>query len=297
MVQSRIQLNLARLLTLLLWFAALGGCSLLRLGYGQLDHIAAWKADDYFDLDHPQKEEFHKRFARLHEWHRYEQLPDYAAFLLDIKTRVDKGIGREDVNWVAVGMRARYAAIARRGADDAAALLLTITPQQIEALKRQWDKDNRKFVRDNKLDGTPQERERARVKRALTRVEDWVGNLTPEQEERVAALVTAGPSLQPLRHEDRLRRQREFLALLEQRGNAAEFSVRLRDWLVNWEKGRAPQYERLQSETWENRVAFLIAVDRMLTPQQRATLTWRLQNYADDFTRLAERRGAQTAAQ
>jgi hypothetical protein len=285
------------LLAILLVLATLPGCSLLRLGYGQLDIIVAWMVDDYFDLDHQQKDEFHKRFARLHDWHRYEQLPDYAAFLRDIKARVEKGLAREDVIWVTEGVRARYRTLARRGADDATALLLTVTPQQIEALKHQWDKDNRKFIRDHKLDGTPQERQRARVKRALDQVTDWVGSVSHEQEERIAALVTAAPSLQPLRHEDRRRRQREFLALLEQRGNPAEFSARLRDWLLNWEKGRAPQYERFQSEAWENRVAFFVAVDRMLTPHQRATMTRRLQNYIDDFTRLAERRGAQTAAQ
>jgi hypothetical protein len=282
---------------LALLLAALPGCSLLRLSYGQLDHIAAWTADDYFDLDHHQKDEFQKRFARLHDWHRYEQLPDYAAFLRDIKRRVESGLAREDVIWVTEGVRARYRAIARRGADDAAALLLTVTPQQFEALKRQWDKVNRKFVRDHKLDGTQQERQRARVRRALAQVEDWVGNLSHEQEERIAALITAAPSLQSLRHEDRRRRQREFLALLEQRANPAEFPARLREWLLNWEKGRTPQFERLQAEAWENRIAYFVAVDRMLTPQQRATLMRRLQDYIDDFTRLAERRGALTAVQ
>jgi len=184
----------------------------------------------------------------------------------------------------------------RRSADDAAALLLTITPHQIEALKRQWDKDNRKFVREHKLDGTPQEKQRARVKRVISQLEDWVGNLTPEQEERIAALVMPVPSAQPLRYEDHRRRQREFLALLEQRGNKAEFAAKLRNWLVNWEEGRAPQYERLQAETWENRVAFFVEVDRMLTPQQRATLMRRLQSYIEDFTRLAERRSTQATA-
>jgi hypothetical protein len=286
-----------RTVALLLCAAALAGCSLLRLGYGQIDHIAAWMADDYFELDHQQKDEFHRRFARLQEWHRYEQLPDYAAFLGDIKARVEKGLAREDVIWVTDGVHTGYRRVVRRGAADAAALLLTINPQQIDALKRKWDKDNRKFVRDHKLDGTPQEQQGARVKRARAQVTDWVGSLSPEQEERIAALVTPTPSLQPLRHEDRRRRQREFLALLEQRGTLAGFSTRLRDWLVNWEKGRAPQYERLQSESRENRIAFFIAVDRMLTPQQRATLMRRLQNHIDDLTRLAERRGAHTAVQ
>lgn len=287
--------RLAWLVLLALCAALNSGCTLLRLGYGQLDTVAAWVADDYFDLDHEQEDEFRRRFARLHEWHRYEQLPDYAAFFREIRARAEKGLTREDVNWVNEGVKARIRTIARRGSDDAAALLFTITPHQIEALKRQWGKDNRKFVREHKLDGTAQEKQRARVKRVISQLEDWVGNLTPEQEERVAALVAPVPSIQPLRYEDRRRRQREFLALLEQRGNKAEFAAKLRHWLVNWEEGRAPQYERLQAETWESRVAFFLEVDRMLTPQQRATLMRRLQNYIDDFTRLAERRSTHAA--
>ncbi|MBI3919568.1 MAG: hypothetical protein HY322_21475 [Betaproteobacteria bacterium] len=135
-----IRRTFARAVVLVLCAVVMAGCSLMRLGYGQLDHIAAWMADDYFDLDHQQKEEFHKRFARLHDWHRYEQLPGYAAFLREIKARVEKGLAREDVIWVTEGVRVRYRTIARRGADDAATLLLTITPQQIEALKRQWER-------------------------------------------------------------------------------------------------------------------------------------------------------------
>jgi len=283
-----IRCSWARALALLLCVAALAGCSLLRLGYGQLDHIAAWMADDYFDLDSPQKAEFHKRFGRLHQWHRQEQLPDYSAFLRDIKARVEKGLAREDVVWVTDGVRARYRALARRGADDAAALLLTITPPQIEALKRRFEQDNRKFVREHRLDGTMEDQRRAQAKRAVDQVEDWVGSLSHDQEERIAALAAGAPLVHRLRHEDRQRRQREFLALLEQRGNPAEFAARLRDWLTDWEKGRAPQNQRLMSEAWEQRIAYFVAVDRMLTAPQRAHLSRRLQGHIDDFTRLAQ---------
>jgi hypothetical protein len=281
----------------LLCVAVLGGCSLLRVGYGQLDTVAAWRADDYFDLDARQKDEFRSRFARLHEWHRHDQLPDYAAFLHEVRRRVERGLVREDVMWVTDGVRARYRALARRGAKDAAALLVTITPQQIETLKRRFERDNRRFAREHRLDGAPEDERRAQVKHAVEQVEDWVGHLTHEQVERISALAAAAPPVARLRHEDRQRRQREFIALLAERGNPDAFAARLREWLLDWEKGRGSQQQRLYAEGWEQRVAFFVAVDRILTPQQRAALARRLQGYADDFTRLAERRGPHTAAQ
>ena len=284
-----------RAVVFLLFASVLAGCTLLRLGYGQLDTIAAWMADDYFDLDPQQKDEFFKRFGRLHAWHRHEQLPDYAAFLKEIQSRLQKGVGHGDVIWATEGIFARYRTLAQRGADDAAAMLATLTPQQIDTLRKKWEKDNRRFVREHKLDGTPEERQRARVTRAVKQITEWTGSLAPEQEEKVAALVAAVPAIEPMRYDDRRRRQREFLALLEQRGDKA-FATKLRHWLVNWEEGRAPQYARIQAEWLEKRAAYFVGVERMLTPQQRGTLAQRLQRYIDDFTQLARSREPAHAA-
>lgn len=286
----------ARAILLTVTLATLAGCSMVRLGYGHLDIVAAWMADDYFDLDAQQKDEFVKRFDRLHEWHRYEQLPDYAAFLSQARDRVQKGLTRDDGLWFVEGFRARYREIAMRGSDDAAVLLLTITPPQLDVLQRQFDKDNRKFSREYRLAGSVEDIQRARVRRTLDEVRDWVGSLSYEQEQRIIAIVNALPMTERLRYEDRLRRQREFLQLMAQRGNREEFAAKLRQWLINWEKGRAPEFERRFSEWLDQRVQMLIEIDRMLTPLQRTAVLHRLQDYVDDFTKLAERAGQRAAS-
>lgn len=286
-----------RVATALMVTAALlaGGCSMVRIGYNQFDTIAAWMADDYFDLDPQQKQQFSTRFQRLHEWHRYEQLPDYAAFLADTRQRLQRGLRRDDVVWVMEGVKARYHAIVRRGADDAAALLATITPAQLDALQRQWEKDNTRYVRDYALDGANEDRRRARLRRTVDRIRDWTGTLTREQEARIDAMIEAMPDIAQLRHEDRIRRQREFLSLLALRGEPAAFPSRLRHWLLHWEEGRDPEYDRRYRQWLDRRVEMMVAVDRMLTPEQRANVVGRLQRYIDDFRALSERAGMRTA--
>ncbi len=285
----------AWLLTALLGLVLIAGCSMVRLGYSQADTIAAWTADDYFDFDTRQKGEFHSRFRRLHEWHRHEQLPEYASFLGAAKTRVQNGLGREDVIWFLEGLKSRYRIIAGRSIGDAADILATLTPPQLEALKRQWIKVNRKFIREFHLEDTPREQQRALAKRMLSRIKDWAGHLSDEQEQKITALADKLPLTDRLRHEDRLRRQREFLRLLEVRGNPGEFAPRLRHWLLNWEEGRHPDYERQYAPWLEKRVQFMIDVYNLLTPQQRAHALQRLQNYIEDFQNLSER-GERTAA-
>ncbi len=280
----------------MLCVAVFGGCNLLRIGYGQLDTYAAWVADDYFDLEAQQRQEFLERFGRLHEWHRHEQLPDYAAFLTETRARVLKGLAREDMRWITDGVVARYRVLIERGANDAAALLSTVTPDQLQSLQRQWDRDNRRFVRENRLDQDTDAQRSAALQRLLVRVRDWTGSLTVEQEEKIGVLARALPLNARLRHEDRLRRQREFLQLMTQRADRAPFQERLRRWLLHWESGRDPEYARQWAEWPQKQADFYVAVDKLLTREQRAHVARRLQGYADDFTRLSRRPEAATAA-
>jgi hypothetical protein len=200
------------------------------------------------------------------------------------------------VLWVIEGLKKRYRTVIGRGAEDAAAMLLTVTPAQIESLKRQWERDNRRFARDYRILDSPQEQREARLKRAYKRITDWTGSLSNEQEATIAAIVGEWPLIHRLRYEDRLRRQREFLQLLSQRGDARQFTERVRHWLTNWEERRDPEYARLY-EDWEQKQADLyITVSRMLTPQQRVAVLRRIQAYMEDFTRLAQRPDAPTSA-
>jgi uncharacterized protein DUF6279 len=273
----------------LLCALALFGCSMLRVGYRQADSILAWKANQYFDFDGSQKHEFRARLDRLLLWHHREQLPEYAAFLSAARTKAQKPLTRADIVWFVEGIKTRYRTIVNRGVGDAAEMLATLTPENVHALEKQFAKDNREFVREYRLDGTREEQRRESVNRTLKQVKDWTGSLTREQEDRIAAMGRAIPLVSPLRHQDRVRRQKEFLELLALRGKG-DFAPRLRQWLLNWEEGRSPEYERLLDEAYEKRMAMLMAIDRMLTPHQRATVLNRLQDYIDDCKALSDPR-------
>lgn len=282
-----------RLIVALLCLLLGSGCSMLRVGYGHFDSVAAWMAHDYFDLNADQRDLFSQRFERLHAWHRQTQLPEYAQFLGDIQSRARRGLGESDMLWVVDGFKQRYARIVVRGAADAADLLATLTPEQIESFRQQLDKDNKKFLREHRINDGEAERRKVVRERSLSQLRDWVGPLSDAQQTTINTLLQTMPLIDRLRHEDRLRRQREFLALLEMRGGDRRvFTTRLRDWLVNWEAGRSAEQTRLFDESWKRRAEFHAAVDHMLTPAQRQHLLHRLQDYIDDFRDLSKPRPA-----
>ncbi len=271
------------------------GCSMIRVGYGHFDSVAAWMVHDYFDLNADQRDLFAQRFERLHSWHRQTQLPEYAQFLGDIQIRAKRGLRDSDMLWLVDGAKQRYARIAARGAADAADLLATLTPEQVETFRQQVDKDNKKFMREHRNNDSEVERRKVVQQRTLSQLRDWVGPLNDIQETRVIAMLKTMPLVDKLRHEDRLRRQREFFVLLELRsGDRTVFAQRLRDWLQHWEAGRGAEPARLFEESWKKRAELYAAVDQMLTPTQRTHLVSKLQDYIDDFRDLSKARPSAT---
>jgi hypothetical protein len=174
---------------------------------------------------------------------------------------------------------------------------MTVTPQQLDHLQAKWERTNQRFAREFGVEGSIDEQRRAAGRRALARIRDWVGHLDDAQEQQILAWAAELPPLHGLRHQDRMRRQREFLQLMAQRDDPERFADRLRHFLLRWEDGRTPEYHRLFNE-WTSRQADLYAsVYRILLPHQRAAVADRLQVYINDFTRLARRPAAQAAAE
>ena len=291
MLAAQIRLN-GLFTGLLLIAVLLSGCSAVRLVYNQADTMLSWMAQDYFELDSAQRQDFNARLDPLLNWHRHEQLPEYVRFLDEIRQRTERSLKRDDALWLIEGAKARFRVITNKGAADAAALLENLTPENIRALEKSFGKFNRDFVREHKLNDTPEERRSARLDRTLKRIRDWTGTLTAEQEARIAVLNNAIPYTDHLRHQDRQRRQKEFLALLSERTNKSEFARRLRPWLADWEAGRAPATQASINEGNEKRIALYLEVFNGLTPQQRARMQQKLQGYIDDLNALSAKRVA-----
>lgn len=277
---------------LLLAAALLAGCNAMQFTYNQADTLLSWRADSYLDFNAQQKQEFHRRIEQLLVWHRKEQLPEYARFAHAAADRAKNGVTREDIVWLVDGMKKHYRAIVDRGITDAAELLATVNDEQLRALPRQWSKDNHRFVDDHDLDGGVDRQKRARLNRTLTQVSDWTGSLSRTQEQRIEQLLESVPLFEHLRHQDRLRRQREFQELLKLRAQRPEFQAKLHVFLANWEHGRTPEFERVASEVFERRIEFFVALEKILTPAQRERAIRRLRGFGDDFRALSERTAA-----
>jgi hypothetical protein len=89
-----------------------------------------------------------------------------------------------------------------------------------------------------------------------------------------------------MRHQDRLRRQREVVTLLEQR-RAPGFAERLRDWLYDWNAGRAADLQARLEDYEQAHVRMLLTVYAELRPDQQRKVQERVRFYTNAMRDLA----------
>jgi hypothetical protein len=270
----------------------IGGCSMFKLAYNNADFAINWMLDGYFDLHSEQHALLKTRLDTLQTWHRSEELPLYVEGLKAVLLRTRQPMQREDVDWIMDVTKKRYERLVHQATPGAAELLVTITPEQIKTLEKKYAKNNKKFAKEHKLDSAPQEQRKARVKKVIESVEDWVGNLTEEQEAQLRMTIEAWPLNYTQAQEDRLRRQREFIALLQNNHNAKTLAPLLADWMINYEQGRTPEYAAYSQQRTDNFINLILQTDRMLKPKQRAHFHDKLNGYISDFSSLSRTKQA-----
>ena len=253
-------LRSARIGLLLAALSLLSACAMVRLAYNNADTVLRVMAQDYFDLWTEDNTELRQQIARLHEWHRREELPGYANLMQAASAKVAAGIDKADIDWLGPD---HHAALAKKMADN-----------------------NLKFAKEF-LGDDPSAREKARVKRVTTYVEDWTGPLSDAQQARITSTARAFPRLSELQLASRQARQQELLSLLRRNRSAAELAPALRAYFLDWESRRGSDYGRMAAE-WEAQLTqMLVDLDRTFTPEQRSRAVKRAAQFAEDFRVLA----------
>lgn len=260
----------------------LQGCTLLGIAYNNMHHLIVWRADGYLDLSREQKKELRKRLVDYLAWHRREELPLYIALLQDMQKQISKGITAEGWHRIVGDFEAGHARLLEQMGRDVAELMTSLAPDQIAHLGRKMTDEN--LALEDKLASSAQSRNEER----LRRLQDWLKNLygpfTPRQVSAVERIYTHTAGLQdPLlyRLERRRQSQQDLLELLQRRSTATETEAWLVEWRAGWQSRRA-------SHEWRARLeARVLAIDALLTPQQRLHAVEKLQSYVDIMAELA----------
>jgi len=267
----------------------------MQIGYNNADTLALIQLGSYVDLTPDQEQTVKERVSTLLAWHRSTQLRDYAAFIDKTRAKLAGQVTAADVMDFNQQLNARMMTAGDKSAPDIAHFALTLTPQQIDQVAKKFATDANKARRELVACCSQKNGGNERVKKYSKRAESWFGSLTDRQREIISNSMASRPHDATWWIDERERRQRELIALLRKIQAERPTEEAAARWLRTYfgQLNVAPEAERrARAESYRRGSAELIAqLINHSTPEQRATLDKKLNDYAQDFKSLAGQNG------
>jgi len=267
----------------------LSGCaSLLRVTYGQGATLAYWWIDGYVDLNGEQTPRLRDALDRWFDWHRRVELPQYAALLARAQREVTEPITTQGMCvWRAEAERRLDAAV-EQALPAAAALIVSLAPEQLRHLQTKLAKDGAELKRDFAQADRAERQERS-FKRALDRFENLYGRLDDAQRARLAKELATSPFDADRWLAERERRVADMLRMLgsaNASGDTAQAQAAVRVLVERSLRSPRSDYREYQEKLAQDNCALAATMHNLTTPAQRQFARGKLKGWEDDLRAL-----------
>lgn len=267
----------------------LSGCaSVLRVTYGQGPTLAYWWIDGYFDLSSDQSLRVRDALDRWFDWHRRVELPQYATLLARAQREVTEPITTQGMcAWRAEAERRLDAAV-EQALPAAAALLVSLTPEQLRHMQARLAKGGAELKRDF-AQADRAERQQRSFKRALERFESFYGRFDDTQRARLAKELAASPFDADRWLAERERRMADMVRTLgaaSTSGDLAQAQAAVRVLVERSLRSPRSDYREYQDRLAQDNCALAATMHNLTTPAQRQFARGKLKGWEDDLRAL-----------
>ncbi|MBU2514241.1 hypothetical protein KJ966_23135 [bacterium] len=251
-------------------------CFSFKTWYGWLDTYISWQVDEYFDITSEQKDFMSLRLRVLLDSHKNNEIPKYIAFLQEIKSRLERDVVVEDIDWFRNSIWQFNNNLANILVDDVTEFLSGISDDQLVYLKEKLVEENRSWLEEH--DSEEQSKE-DRLESTYGRVEEWIGELTTEQKEKIEQMYQPNTRGHELRYQRRLTSQQRFFETMEARFNRETLKAGLLDWYLKPEEYYPEEYKQANRIFASRTDEMILMLSRTAIPEQRKYANRKLDDY------------------
>lgn len=280
----------ARIICLLSLAVALGGCSAIKLGYDSLAQLSYWWLDGFFDFDDAQGPAVRDDLARIHAWHRANELPRYAELLQRLERLVPGDVTPQQVCSLEPELRARAEALRTRVEPALTAHALTLQPQQLEHLQRKYQHRNRDYEKEW-VQLAPDDLVDKRLEEIMDRAEILYGRFDDGQRTLLRQQLQGSRYSPATVLAERRHRQLALLAVLRRFSTAKvsipEARAAIHDLVGKMMVPRDAAYAAYVDAMRQETCAFAAALHNGTRPSQREHAVERLRGWQRDLADLS----------
>lgn len=261
------------------------GCS-VKMAYNNLDRLVRWGVSDYVDLNAAQKEVLQSELATVHEWHRRNHLPLYAAYTQRLARELPDGVTAAQLADMFEQFEVWSGEVEERFNPLVINIMVSLSDEQVAALPARLDKNNTELA-EPEADKPLREVQLLWAEEFGDGLKNFTGRLSKTQR---AYLERRSLEYQPERvlwADYRARFQAELLALLQRRQDKEAFASGYKSLVANREAYYGPELTAVFANNLRlNREAAAHILSN-LSERQSAKFVEALEDLGEDFAELA----------
>ena len=278
---------LRALLAVLVISVSTSGCT-TKLAYDFLDWGLYWELRDYVKFNRDQRFRVKDEISQLIDWHRSEELPQYADQLEKLSKELKSGITVGQLEEFSNNLRDSWQRIVIKTLPAAVDIISNLTDEQVnDFLKMLIEKEGDDAKKIEK--GTHVRTVKKREAYVSKKIVDVIGKLNEDQKSLIAQWALSMKPTQELSLAQAIQWRTRMQTVLAERHNEQQLENNLMVLFANPDQLRSASYRRVIEKNKRLIMQLLFDLNQTLTNQQRSKLVKKLQSYINDFRDLSDR--------
>jgi len=278
---------LRALLAVLVISVSTSGCT-TKLVYDFLDWGLYWELKDYVKFTRDQRLLVKDEISQLIDWHRSEELPQYADQLQRLSKELKSGITVEQLEESYNNLRDSWQRIVIKTLPAAVDIISNLNDEQVndffEMLIEKEGDDAKKIE-----NGTNVRTVKKREAYVSKKIVDVIGKLNEDQKSLIAQWALSMKPTKELSLAQAIQWRTRMQTVLAERHNKQQLENNLMVLFANPDQLRSASYRRVIEKNKRLIMQLLFDLNQTLTNQQRSKLVKKLQSYINDFRDLSDR--------
>ena len=278
---------LRALLAVLVISVSISGCT-TKLAYDFLDWGLYWELKDYVKFTRDQRLLVKEEISQLIDWHRSEELPQYAVQLEKLSALLENGLTVEHVEEFYNNLRDSWQRIVIKTLPAAVNIISNLNDEQVNdffEMLIEKEGDDAKEIENGTNARTLKKRE-AYVSKKIVGV---IGKLNEDQKSLIAQWVRGMKPTKELSLGHAIQWRNRMQTVLAERHNERQLEKKLMVLFANPDQLRSPSYRRVIEKNKRLIMQLLFDLNQTLTSQQRSKLVKKIQGFTEDFRDLSVR--------
>ena len=278
---------LRALLAVLVISVSTSGCT-TKLAYDFLDWGLYWELKDYVKFTRDQRLLVKDEISQLIDWHRSEELPQYADQLEKLSKQLKSGITVEQLDESYNNLRDSWQRIVIKTLPAAVDIISNLNDEQVndffEMLIEKEGDDAKKIEK-----GTNARTLKKREAYVSKKIVDVIGKLNEDQKSLIAQWALSMKPTKELSLAQAIQWRTRMQTVLAERHNEQQLENNLMVLFANPDQLRSASYRRVIEKNKRLIMQLLFDLNQTLTNQQRSKLVKKLKSYINDFRDLSDR--------